>query len=596
MIKNYNDFTWWLNLSQSTTIGDKDFVIAKNVFYNNARQLQTRRWFRTFGNQIWSSPISSYFFYQRDDNQLRNAICVAGSSMYRLDPSTLTWSQIASNLIEFETISTRLWRRTRRDFCVYKNIVYMTDWVNPYCTYDSAFSALLATAETATVDSTTNIFTKSAHWLINGDEIRFTTTWTMPWGVTAYQVYYIVDKTINEFKVSTTYWWSAVDVTTNWTGTLSYQKLSQPRYRYIQYLIDRIFGAWEDRNPITLYYTNAAPAWWNTIDTNAVVVGWDESGIINGLSEYSQSVLTFKDNKVYVVDVTYNKADAIDTQTGWYSDRTISNVANWLVYFNERWIDTLQSRDGVSWVWAIESQTLSDKIRDIVKGLQPKSYNSSTARYIKSLNNYYRSFDLDGDDIPDTHFVYNSLVGSWTQYTLPNIFDYWYYIDDNGNKQFLFASASGGQMYEFEYGYDDAGVPIDAEIQTKNFDFNDPAQLKTFDFVDIVWRKQEEWEIEISVIVDDEAVWWTTVTDAHINTNYSPLSLWVSALWVEPIGASTEEEWIKLYPYTIRVPFYARWSTISVNLKSTWVQRIFEKMRISVNGEPVQVIDFSNIW
>ena len=41
-------------------------------------------------------------------------------------------------------------------------------------------------------------------------------------------------------------------------------------------------------------------------------------------------------------------------------------------------------------------------------------------------------------------------------------------------------------MYEFEYGYDDAGVPIDAEIQTKNFDFNDPAQLKTFDFVDIV--------------------------------------------------------------------------------------------------------------
>lgn len=595
MIKNYNDFTWWLNLSQSSTIADKDFIIAKNVTYNNARQLQTRRWFRTFGNQIGSSPISSYFFYQRDDNQLKNALCVAGSSMYRLDPSTLTWSQIATNLIEYETISTRAWRRTRWDFCVYKNVAYMTDWVNPYCNYDAAFANTLWTATAITsIDHTTDTFTKSSHWLINGDEVLF--TWTVPTGITAYQVYYVVNHASNTFKVSTTYGWSPVNFTDNWSGTINFQKLNQPRFRYIQYLIDRVFGAWEDRNPITLYYTNAAPSSWVTLTTNAVVVWWDESGLINWINEYSQSVLVFKDNKVYVTDVTNNKVDAIDTQTGWYSDRTIANVANWLVYFNERWIDTLKSRDWVSWVWAIESQTLSDKIRDAVKNIQPKSYNASTARYIKNLNNYYWSFDLDGDDIPDTHFVYNSLVWAWTQYTLPNIYDYWYFIDSNWNKQFLFASASWGQMYEFEYWFDDAWVPIEAEIQTKKFDFWEPSALKTFDFVDIVWRKQEGWEIEISVIVDDEAVWWTTVTDTHINTNYSPLSLWVSPLWTEPLWWSTTTEWIELYPYTIRVPFYARWSNISVNLKSTWVQRIFEKMRINTNGEPIQVIDFSNIW
>jgi len=47
--------------------------------------------------------------------------------------------------------------------------------------------------------------------------------------------------------------------------------------------------------------------------------------------------------------------------------------------------------------------------------------------------------------------VYSSLTGGRTQYTFPEIYDFGNYIDTDGNRQYLFASANGGQMYEYEY-------------------------------------------------------------------------------------------------------------------------------------------------
>lgn len=44
------------------------------------------------------------------------------------------------------------------------------------------------------------------------------------------------------------------------------------------------------------------------------------------------------------------------------------------------------------------------------------------------------------------------------------------------------------------------------EIQSKDFDFGDPAQIKTFDFMDFVGYKEEGGEIDISVLVDGEVV------------------------------------------------------------------------------------------
>jgi hypothetical protein len=66
-----------LNANTTNVVGEKDLVIAKNVFYNAAGQLQTRRGYRTFGSQIGSSPITSYFSYKRDDTGQQVAVCTA---------------------------------------------------------------------------------------------------------------------------------------------------------------------------------------------------------------------------------------------------------------------------------------------------------------------------------------------------------------------------------------------------------------------------------------------------------------------------------------------------------------------------------------
>ena len=62
---------------------------------------------------------------------------------------------------------------------------------------------------------------------------------------------------------------------------MTFYKLTEPRGRYIQYLGDRLYLTGEDANANTLYYTNAAPTNGDNIDQNAVVIGGDETGIIN---------------------------------------------------------------------------------------------------------------------------------------------------------------------------------------------------------------------------------------------------------------------------------------------------------------------------
>ena len=57
-------------------------------------------------------------------------------------------------------------------------------------------------------------------------------------------------------------------------------------------------------------------------------------------------------------------------------------------------------------------------------------------------------------------------------------------------------------MYQQEYGFDDDGQAIDIEVQTKDFDFDDPAQLKMFRFVDVTGYKQEGGDVDIKILVD----------------------------------------------------------------------------------------------
>jgi len=475
----------------------------------------------------------------------------------------------------------------------------MCNGVDPYCAYDGTnYGQIDMWTPTAfTFDNTTDTLESVAHGLSNNDEVQLYTTGTFPTWVTPYQVYYVVNKTTDDFQISDIKNGAPITFTTNGTGTQTFSKLWQPRIRYIQYLWDRLYWAGDDWNPITLYYTNAAPASGNDISQNAVVIGGDENGIINGINEYNQLVLAMKSHKVYTVNVTSPSIQPIDAQTGWYADRTIQSVWNQLVYFNERGIDTLNKRYGVDWTWAIDSKPLSEYIRELIKLITPAQYNASTSNYIKSLNNYYFSFDTNDNNIPETTTVLNSSVGAWTQYNYPSIYDYWYYIDSDNVLSFVFASAVTGQMYQMEYGYDDDWSPIDWVAQTKNFDFNDPAAEKLFDFVDITGYKQVWPDVVVNVYVDWAIAAQSFITDSMLKLTVPSRVIGTNPIGIEPIWVSETDTLgdLPLYLYTIKVPFFARGSTISVNLAGSAVQHILEKMRISVDSEPYEVFEFNSI-
>ncbi len=387
---------------------------------------------------------------------------------------------------------------------------------------------------------------------------------------------------------------NGVDSYASYNGTSYTEYGSQPKYRYLNMNTDRLFGTGVDANPITLYYTAAAPTDWSVLDANLVVVGGDELGRINGMNELGNIVLALKSGKIYSIDVTNQRADPIDAQTGGFSDRTIANVGNSIVYLTDRGVDTLRPRQWVAGASSLESQPLDVDVRDLTSRITESQLNANCGWYIKPLNNYYISITTNGSNIPDTTLVYNSLVSAWTRYNYPWLYDYGFYIDAQGEYHYLFASSTTDQIFEMENGFDDDGTAIPVEIKSKDFDFGEPWVYKTYDYVDIIWQKSQFSVIDLTIEVDGEVVGWGQISDSNITDTSTVETLGTRPIWVDTL-TGTASEWIELFPFIVRVPLYATGNTINFGMSSEAGVWVLHKARIWVNKEPIDVFWYQNI-
>jgi len=293
----------------------------------------------------------------------------------------------------------------------------------------------------------------------------------------------------------------------DWTTYTEYG--SQPPIRYINQLTDRLFGAGDDSNPSSLYYSDTAPVDWGTINTNTVVIWWDENGRINWISELWNIILAGKSEKIYSVNVAAPSAFPVDAQQWLYSDRATFNVWNSLVYLSSQWVTTLKQRNWVSWSSALEWEPLDTDVRALTQKIESFQLNANAWWFIKNLNNYYISIDTNWNNIPDTTMVYNSLVWSWTQYTYPNLYDYGEYINSDQDKIALISSAWSGQAYQIETWFQDDWVDIEYELETKRFDFWIAWWNKTFEYVDIIWFKSKWFDIQVDIKIDWDVQTWS---------------------------------------------------------------------------------------
>lgn len=400
------------------------------------------------------------------------------------------------------------------------------------------------------------------------------------------------------------YMCNGVDSYRSWNDTTITLYGSQPKVRYIKYLDDgdRMAGAGEDDNPSTLYYTDAAPADATALDANAVVIGGDQLGRINGLQSLGQVFVIGKDFKKYSVDITNEKALPLDPDSGWYANRSLQVVGRGILHQTERGVEELIARNALAGASAMESKALTDDLRPLINQIDEKYRNSSCALYIKELTNYYFTCDTTSDDIPETTIVRSASVSNaWSKYSYPAIYQYGIYIDSEGNTYNLAARATSGQMIQLESQYSDFGQAYQCELRTKAWDFGDPRGWKDFTTVYITGLKSIGRDINVEVIVDGDVAYSGVITDASVNS----MSSGGASLGVNPIGttglagSATSGTILPMYKYEAQIggAQFSSGTTIQVRMysNSTSQSWTLDQMQIFYDNNVFDLFPISNL-
>ena len=464
-----------------------------------------------------TNPVTSLFAFDSpvSDTILGKVlIATSGTNMFLYNETAVSWEQIESGLTEFETGSTT--NRTRWDFVVYKDIVYMVNGVDNY---------------------------------------------------------------------------------RKWNGVIM-SDVGSIMGKYIAYMGDRVYAAGLATDPSTLYYTGALPANADALGSS-LVIGGDQEGQINGLKDFGNFILVLKDQKTYAFDTT-PAITPLDTQNGGYSNRSMKNVENGLLYFSERGIDNLAQRGGTVGAQSLASTPYSNPVRKELSKIVPAQYNANTALYAKELTNYYFAFDTGNDDKPDTTFVMSSLIGqSWSEYTYPAVYDFSTYTDAAGDRLNLMASANSGIIYQMENGFNDDTNEIEYELKTKKFDFGDFGQTKSCEWVDFVGIKSEGFDITAQLIADDGTILSEGfITDDNITSTISVATIGTTAIGTDSLTGEGSGEEIDLFQYKARLySGLTNFNSIQIRLysKGKTQQFTLDHLKMSIEGLESDMFSIDNL-
>lgn len=372
-----------------------------------------------------------------------------------------------------------------------------------------------------------------------------------------------------------------------------------PKVRYFEYLQDRTVGGGEDDNPNTMYYPAAAAASVGNFADNAIVVGGDEQGIITGIKEAGQVVLCGKSNKIFDINFAAPSALALNAKEGIHSDRAWKNVGNGTIHFNNEGLNTLQPRAGVEGGQALEAKADSAKVNSLLKDIIPASYNSNAGFNLDNIeyDQYFFSFDSNGDDIPDKTLIRSTFTKDYTQYTIPPAYDYGEYITDDGEVKYILATATGGQMYEMETGFSDDGLKINYELKTKDWDFDQPEVWKDIERIGVFGLKNKKTKISVQIFFDGLLVSSATIDDDNIDKTVKAIPIGTKPIGSSPIGKGAKT--VDLFPYRIHIPMLGAGGTtkVQIRMRTFAINAVWslDKANLSWNGNTFDIIESAKI-
>jgi len=303
------------------------------------------------------------------------------------------------------------------------------------------------------------VVTYTAHGLIAGSTISFSTTGALPTGVTAGTTYYVIATglTADAFQFSTTlggaavttsgtqsgvhtlsrvytagaefgwlvyddilYGGNAVEATFSWNGTTFAVITAAPKGNIIESFEDRIFISGVTAEPLTLYWSNAGvPTTWTGTDI-AKPLGTDS---ITGLKNYYGSLLVFKKESIWKQTFVYAQdvvafVPKIELQSGNYgacSRKAISWVENDIWFFTGREVRSIGFKDTQIGALGVNKTVISDSIKETLYTISQANYGQVSVFYYN--RRFYLSVPLTAS-VNDTTFVCHLLYSNaWTKYT-----------------------------------------------------------------------------------------------------------------------------------------------------------------------------------
>lgn len=323
--------------------------------------------------------------------------------------------------------------------------------------------------------ATNDTITSNSHGLLNGDIVTVSSSTTLPAGLSATALYYVVQKADNTFKVSLTYGGTEVDITDTGTGTHTWTYWDPfdisnipSGSKYAVEFKDKVFVAgrtdYPDRVDISgISSSTLRTVSWTSGNTFINFEQEDGGGGITALAKVPGYVLVFKKRTLKRWDgSTAYPEDMINQGAPSQESMAVAKGICFWVNENGCWATTGGEPKKIS----------TFRVDNIIKSCSAANLaNVAAGTDEEHISWSFASVTMSGETYTNVVLKYNILQDTWDirKYaTLPRVFAK--YVDASDDKFTVFGD-DDGNVQKMNIGTTDNTAAIAYSLETYDIDF-----------------------------------------------------------------------------------------------------------------------------
>lgn len=343
---------------------------------------------------------------------------------------------------------------------------------------------------------------------IDGTEFKYSagTSWTT---VSSVAFTASLDTTFTQAR-GKTYIWNGVQAGTTWDGSTLARPGTMPKAKFSVFYNGYHIASGVDGQSSRIYlsvntdaddFTNAdgtdSVTWNATVVPGATVfsgTGAEYADIqpndgdkITALGVFQNIVIIFKQFSIYQMTLDASGTPVIELITraaGCVSPRSVENVENDLYFLSREGVRVLGNE--ANYYGSIRTSVISGNIDPDMLSMLPSTFSKAHSIY------YQDEYIIQ---IPDSSgaltytYSYNRVFKAWSKWDAIQAGAFNTFVGSDNSVKLLFVRNAGTQVYEFTPDtYTDNGLPIEAFLLSKVFDFKNPDITKYFVDLGLMFR------------------------------------------------------------------------------------------------------------